>query len=119
MRGAQIYAEKCVACHGKDMQGTAAPSVAGTDFLTTAQRNKWTLEIIRYIVFNLMPRNAPSSLAPKDSAAVLSFLLASDCYPAGTTPFPAADSPTFASTKLGPPPGRPEGQDQKGICKVN
>jgi len=119
LRGAEIYAQKCVACHGKDMQGTAAPSVAGTDFLTTAQRNKWTLEIIRYIVFTLMPRNAPSTLAPQESAAVLAYLLASDCYPAGTTPFPAADEPAFASTKLGPPPGHPAGQNDKGVCKVD
>jgi polar amino acid transport system substrate-binding protein len=119
LRGAQIYAQKCVACHGKDMQGTAAPSVAGTDFLTTAERNKWTLEIIRYIVFTLMPRNAPSTLGPQDSAAVLAYLLASDCYPAGTTPFPAADKPAFAGTKLGPPPGHPAGQNDKGVCTVN
>src|SRR5579872_3663304 len=118
-KGAQIYAQKCVACHGQNMQGTAAPSVAGTDFLTTAQRNGWTLEIIRYIVFTLMPRNAPSSLGPQESAAVLAYLLASDCYPAGTTPFPAADNPAFANTKLGPPPGRQAGENDKGVCKVN
>ena len=119
LRGAQIYAQKCVACHGQNMQGTAAPSVAGTDFLTTAQRNKWTLEIIRYIVFTLMPRNAPSSLGPQESAAVMAYLLASDCYPPGTTPFPTADNPAFASTKLGPPPGHPAGQNDKGVCKVD
>lgn len=119
LRGAQIYAQKCVVCHGKDMQGTAAPSVAGTDFLTTAQHNKWTLEVIRYVVFTLMPRNAPSSLGPQESAAVMAYLLASDCYPAGTTPFPAADNPAFASTNLGPPPGHPAGQNDKGVCKVN
>lgn len=119
LRGAQIYAQKCVACHGQNLQGTAAPSVAGTDFLTTAQRNGWTLEVIRYIVFTLMPRNAPSSLHPEESAAVMAYLLASDCYPAGTTPFPAADSPAFATTKLGPAPGHPVGQDDKGVCKVN
>ena len=118
-RGAQIYAQKCVACHGENLQGTAAPSVAGTDFLDTAQRNGWTLSIIRYIVFSLMPRNAPASLAPDESAALMAFLLASDCYPAGATPFPAADNPAFASIKLGPPPGRPPGQNDKGVCKAN
>lgn len=119
LRGAQVYAQKCVACHGQNLQGTAAPSVAGTDFLTTAQRNGWTLEVIRYIVFTLMPRNAPSSLGPEESAAVMAYLLASDCFPAGTTPFPAADNPAFASTKLGPPPGHPAGQKDNGVCKVN
>lgn len=118
-KGAQIYAQNCVACHGANLQGTAAPSVAGTDFLETAKRNSWTLSIVRYIVFRLMPRNAPSSLGPEESAAVMAYLLASDCYPAGTTPFPAADSPAFANTKLGPPPGRQAGENDKGVCKVN
>ena len=118
-KGAQIYAQNCVACHGENLQGTAAPSVAGTDFLQTAKRNSWTLSIVRYIVFKLMPRNAPSTLSPEESAAVMAYLLASDCYPAGTTPFPAPDSPAFASIKLGPPPGRPAGQNDKGVCKVN
>lgn len=118
-KGAQIYAQNCVACHGQNLQGTAAPSVAGTDFLETAQRNSWTLSIVRYIVFKLMPRNAPSSLGPEESAAVMAYLLASDCYPAGATPFPAADDPTFGNLKLGPPPGRPPSQNDKGVCKVN
>lgn len=116
-QGARIFAQKCVACHGSNLQGTAAPSVAGTDFLETAQRNGWTLAIIRYIVFTLMPRNSPASLPPEEGAAVMAFLLASDCYPAGTTPFPATDNPAFANIKLGPVPGRPSGQDDKGVCK--
>jgi polar amino acid transport system substrate-binding protein len=116
-QGARIYAQKCVACHGSNLQGTAAPSVAGTDFLETAQRNGWTLAIIRYIVFKLMPRNSPASLPPEEGAAVMAFLLASDCYPAGTTPFPATDDPAFANVKLGPLPGRPSGQDDKGVCR--
>ncbi|HEY1780278.1 MAG TPA: cytochrome c [Roseiarcus sp.] len=118
-KGAQIYAQNCVACHGENLQGTAAPSVAGTDFLETAQRNKWTLSIVRYIVFKLMPRNAPSSLSAEESAAVMAYLLASDCFPDGTTPFPAEDNPAFATTKLGPPPGHPAGQNDKGVCTVN
>jgi hypothetical protein len=32
---------------GADLRGTAAPSVAGTDLLTTAQKNGWTLDVIR------------------------------------------------------------------------
>lgn len=117
-QGAQIFATKCVSCHGANMQGTAAPSVAGNDFLTTAQHNGWTLEIIRYLVFKMMPLNAPGSLSPDASADVIAFLLASDCYPAGKTPFPADDSPSFATIKLGPVPGHPEGQNGQGVCKL-
>lgn len=117
-KGAAIYASKCVACHGSNMQGTAAPSVAGTDFLTTAKRNGWTLQAIRYLVFNIMPFNAPHSLSDSSYAAVMAFLLASNCYPAGNTPFPTEDQPSFGKVKLGPVPGHPAGQNSLGVCKV-
>jgi polar amino acid transport system substrate-binding protein len=117
--GRQIFATKCVVCHGANLQGTAAPSVAGNDFLTTAQHNGWTLAIIRYIVFKLMPLNSPSSLSPTDDAKLMAFLLASNCYPAGTTPFPSDDESKFASVKLGPIQKKPDGQNAAGVCKVD
>jgi len=118
-RGEAIFATKCVSCHGANLQGTAAPSVAGNDFLVTAQHNGWTLEIMRYIVFQQMPRNSPASLSPPDDAAVMAYLLASNCYPAGSKPFPAQDDPAFGNIKLGPVPGQHAGQDAKGVCKLN
>jgi len=118
-QGAQIFASKCVSCHGANMQGVAAPSVAGNDFLTTAAHNGWTLAIIRYLVFKLMPLNASGSLSPDQYANVMAYLLASNCYPAGTMPFPTADSPGFTKIKLGPVPGHPEGQNSQGVCKLH
>ena len=118
-QGAQVFASKCVACHGANLQGTAAPSVAGNDFLTTAEHDGWTLEIIRYLVFKLMPLNASGSLSPDAYADVMAYLLASNCYPAGNTPFPTDDSPSFAKVKLGPVPSHPEGQNSLGVCKLH
>ncbi len=116
-QGAQVYADKCVGCHGATMQGVAAPSVAGDDFLTTAKHNGWTLEVIRTLVFTMMPFNASGTLSPDAYARVMAYLLASNCYPAGDTPFPTQDSPSFANIKLGPVPGHPPGQDSQGVCK--
>ncbi len=116
--GAQVFANKCVSCHGSTLQGVAAPSVAGTDFLKTSQQNGWTLEVIRYLVFRLMPLNASGSLSPTQYADVIAFLLASNCYPAGSTPFPTQDQPSFASIKLGPVPGHPADQNKLGVCSV-
>lgn len=118
-QGKQIFITKCVACHGADLQGTAGPSVAGNDFLNTAQHNGWTLSIIRYIVSDLMPRNAPASLTPEDDASVMAYLLASDCYPPGSKPFPTSDQPAFAKIKLGPVPGKHAGENAKGVCPVD
>jgi polar amino acid transport system substrate-binding protein len=117
-QGAQIFVSKCVSCHGVNMQGTAAPSVAGNDFLTTAEHNGWTLGIIRYLVFKMMPFNAPGSLSPNAYASVIAFLLASNCYPAGNTPFPTEDSASFAKIKLAPVPDHPAGQNSQGVCKL-
>ena len=116
--GAQIFAARCVGCHGANLQGTAAPSVAGSDFLDAAHRNGWTLAILRYLVVNNMPRNSPSSLSPTEYAEALAFLLASNCYPAGTVPFPTGDRPAFAAIRLGPVPGPHPDENDKGVCKV-
>jgi mono/diheme cytochrome c family protein len=118
-QGKQIFATQCVACHGANLQGAAGPSVAGNDFLVAAQHNGWTLEIMRYVVFDQMPRNTPASLSPTDDADVMAYLLASNCYPAGTKPFPSADSPSFAKIKLGPVPGQHPDRNAKGVCDVH
>jgi polar amino acid transport system substrate-binding protein len=117
--GARLFATTCAKCHGANLQGSAAPSVAGNDFLQTAKRNGWTLAIIRYLVVNNMPMNSPSSLTTTQYASLLAFLLASDCYPAGDKPFPVTADPSFASLKMGPVPGKHPGQNSKGVCKVN
>jgi polar amino acid transport system substrate-binding protein len=118
-QGEQIFAQKCVSCHGANLQGVAAPSVAGTDFLQTAQQNGWTVAIIRYIVFDMMPMNAAKSLSPEQYAQVMAFILASNCYPAGGTPFPSANKPDLAKIKLAPVPGHPHDQNGKGVCSVH
>ncbi|MGH7153868.1 MAG: c-type cytochrome [Acetobacteraceae bacterium] len=116
--GAQVYASKCVSCHGANMQGVAAPSVAGDDFLKTAKNDGWTLEIIRYLVFTMMPKNAGGSLSLENYAAVMAYLLASNCYPAGNAPFPTADNADFAKVRLGPVTGNPGNQNSQGVCPL-
>ena len=116
--GARLFATTCAKCHGANLQGSAAPSVAGNDFLITAKKNGWTLAIVRYLVVTNMPMNSPSSLTPAQYASLMAFLLASDCYPAGDKPFPITADPSFAALKLGPVPGAHPGRNSKGVCKV-
>jgi len=66
-----------------------------------------------------MPLNSPSSLTPPDDADLTAVLLAANCYPVGTIPFPSGEEPAFAKVNLGPVPGKPDGQNAAGVCKID
>jgi polar amino acid transport system substrate-binding protein len=114
--GARVYAARCVQCHGANLQGTAAPGVAGHEFLTSAHQNHWSLADVRSLVVDNMPLNDPGSLSPKDYAAVIAFLLQANCYPAGSRPFPTNDDPSFAKIKVGPVAGAKPTNSRFGTC---
>ncbi|GAC1658100.1 MAG: hypothetical protein NVS4B13_00490 [Candidatus Elarobacter sp.] len=116
--GVAVYRRYCLQCHGANLQGSAGPAVAGTEFSLNAQRNKWTLGDLRTTVFENMPFSNPGSLTPKQYADVMAFLLASNCYPAGSTPFPQAARPDLAKVKLGPVPGSKPSIAALGTCTV-
>ncbi len=116
--GAAIYRRYCLQCHGVDLQGSAGPAVAGTDFLTTAARNKWSLSDMRTTVFENMPFNNPGSLTPAQYANVMSFLLASNCYRPGTQAFPTANTPSLIKIKLGPVHGAKPTNAKLATCTV-
>jgi mono/diheme cytochrome c family protein len=115
--GAAVYQKYCIQCHGADLQGTAGPGIAGTEFLNSAKGNRWTLSDVRTTIFENMPFSNPGSLSPKQYAAVTAFLLASNCYPAGATPFPTVVRPVFAQIKIGPARSV-RGAAKTGVCIV-
>lgn len=116
--GAAVFSTNCTSCHGANLQGVAAPGVAGTEFLSSAKNNKWTLADLRTLVVENMPLNNPGSLTPDQYAQVMAFLLASNCYPAGSTPFPKADSPAFSSVHIAPVDGAKPSDPKLGVCSV-
>jgi mono/diheme cytochrome c family protein len=118
LAGEGVFMAQCASCHGMNLHGVSAPAVAGSDFLATAKTNGWTLEVVRTLVFTMMPFNAAGTLPPKQYAEVMAFLLAANCYPAGKTAFPTADQPGFAKIQLAPQPGRHPGEDANGTCAV-
>jgi mono/diheme cytochrome c family protein len=116
--GMAVYSANCVSCHGANLQGVAGPAVAGTEFLTSVKNNKWTLTDFRNLVVENMPLNNPGTLTPEQYANVIAFLLASSCYPAGTTPFPQKDTPAFATVHMGPVSGAKPTEAKLGTCAV-
>jgi len=115
--GQRVFRQHCAKCHGRNLQGSLGPAIAGTQFLEAAQHNHWSVEIIRYLVVNTMPLHDPGSLSKEQYADVLAYLLASSCYPAGDKPFPQRDDPGLKKVQLQPLAGAHPGNPKFGTCK--
>jgi polar amino acid transport system substrate-binding protein len=116
--GQAIYVGACASCHGDKLQGNSAPASGGKALLHKAQKLGWSVSDMRTLVVSSMPLNDPGSLSPKQYAQVLAFLLASDCYPAGNTPFPTKDTAKLKHTPLKPPPNAEPSDADLGTCSV-
>lgn len=116
--GKAIYMGACASCHGDKLQGNSAPASGGKALLHKAQKLGWSVGDMRMLVVTSMPLNNPGSLSSKQYADVLAFLLASDCYPAGSTPFPTKDTAKLKHTPLQQPPNAQPSDSQLGTCAV-
>ena len=87
-RGAQVYADTCASCHGADMKGTdVIPSLAGPEF-----ENFWRGQPLGDLferISTTMPKKAPGSLSPQQSADVTAYILSTLKAPAGNVELPA------------------------------
>lgn len=116
--GEAVYAAHCASCHGTNLQGVAAPAIAGKDFLSTAAKNNYTVSILNTIVTQNMPLNDPASLKPSEYADVMAYLLAANCFPAGNTPYPSNPGDNFGSAPLATPAHPAGTPDANGVCSV-
>lgn len=82
-RGEQVYAETCSACHGSDLKGTTVvPALIGPEF-----ESFWKGQPLGDLfekVSTTMPKSAPGSLKPEQSADAVAYLLSMLKAPAGT-----------------------------------
>ncbi|GAC1566844.1 MAG: hypothetical protein NVS2B3_01810 [Vulcanimicrobiaceae bacterium] len=117
--GAVVYAQNCLSCHGAKLQGVAGPAVAGKEFLTQVSGNGWSVADLRNLVVQQMPLNNPGALTPKQYADVMAYLLAANCFSAGSAPFPLNDDPRLAKIKIRAPHGTtPTADVRLGTCRV-
>lgn len=94
--GKAIYEASCTACHGAKLQGVSAPPLVGSGFTS----GNLTLGQMHTIVTTEMPFDNPGSLKPDQYAAVIAYLLAANCYPAGTSAYPADGDKAHANLKI-------------------
>ena len=83
MRGEQVYAEECAACHGADLSGVADlfPALAGDLFVETWQAR--SIGELFEAVSITMPALDPGSLTPEQNADLVAFMLSASMYPSG------------------------------------
>jgi mono/diheme cytochrome c family protein len=84
--GKAVYDQSCAKCHGATLTGGSAPNLVGQVFTASGL----TVGALHTTITQSMPMDAPASLSAEQYASVIAYLLAVNCYPAGTTPFPAS-----------------------------
>jgi polar amino acid transport system substrate-binding protein len=83
--GLAVYTENCAKCHNATLVGGSAPDLFGKSF--TASR--LSMSGLNREVTNEMPLDNPAGLTPVQYANVIAYLLAANCYPAGSTAYPS------------------------------
>ena len=99
--GATVYTQSCAACHGAQMEGTAAPALKGAALGELAVAQGLTAQTLYDVVANTMPQSDPGSLKPADYAAVTAYILQQNGYPAGSTAL-ATGAPELKDAKITP-----------------
>src|SRR5207253_193031 len=91
-QGRRVYKTACASCHGSDLEGAAAPPLAGPAFLQTWQPPARSAQDLYHVMRVTMPKLAIGSLKPDDYTAVFAFLLQRNGWPAGRRRFDASDT---------------------------
>jgi mono/diheme cytochrome c family protein len=99
--GATVYAQACASCHGGALEGGGAPALKGSAFAERAVAQGMTPQSLYDLVAFTMPQVDPGGLKPEEYAALVSFILQQNGYPAGTTAL-APGAPVMKETKVTP-----------------
>jgi alcohol dehydrogenase (cytochrome c) len=111
--GANVYGAACASCHGAKLQGGAAPALKGSSFAKSIETTFPSTAKLLEFISTQMPVNNPGSLSKTQYTQVLSFILASNHYPASAEssgpsafgdvsllPYPAPDAATGTDANL-------------------
>lgn len=99
--GVAMYNQHCVACHGKNLQGTEGGSTLVGERFIERWRDSTTWSLFR-LTKNTMPKTNPRSLDDESYAAIVAYILQSNGFSPGSTRL-ATDEKMLASIQIGTP----------------
>jgi alcohol dehydrogenase (cytochrome c) len=82
-RGATVYAQSCVQCHGGNLQGESGPPLSGQT-LRSAYGGGTVAQLYDFIS-RQMPQDAPGTLSQTQYLDVTAYILSRNGFPSGTT----------------------------------
>lgn len=80
-RGAAIYRERCVTCHGDTLAGRIGPPLTGDDFIVNWQSQPLAELAIK--IRSTMPQGSSSKLSAAQTADVVAYILQVGKFPVG------------------------------------
>ena len=80
-RGETLYADTCASCHDPKLVGGMGPALAGKGFIS-AWKDRTVGDLFDTIT-TIMPLGAPGTLTAQQAVDAVSFILASNQFPAG------------------------------------
>ena len=105
-RGQDIFTARCVACHGRSLEGLEGPPLTGDPFIK-AWGNQPLSELVTKIQ-NTMPDDNPGSLTKAQSTDLVSYILQTAKFPSGRNEL-AADDVLLTQVRLAPAAAAPAG----------
>src|SRR5262249_60506839 len=73
--GATIYRQSCASCHGADLTGGSAPSLAGPRLAAAWSNPRVTLDDLFFVLRTTMPPRASRELSASDHPTGFAYLL--------------------------------------------
>jgi polar amino acid transport system substrate-binding protein len=94
--GHAIFTQSCAKCHAAELTGGSAPNLFGPAFTASSL----SFGALNQVIAHEMPLDDPGSLNATQYAAVIAYVLASNCYAAGTVPYPTDGTVPNRQTKV-------------------
>jgi quinoprotein glucose dehydrogenase len=100
--GSVLYANNCIACHGRDLRGTEGGNALMGERFVTNWKDKSLGELFE-LTRSTMPKNNPHSLDDASYSSLLAFMLSANEFPSGDVAL-SSDKDELQTILMGTPP---------------